>query len=482
MGHSSRVPTGDNRLRIRVNAISSESLAWGWGRAAILLPDGAMENDWTTALICFALGSLGGLGVGLGLWWQQRQRLRQLLRRLQVNRWSEALPALAQLNQRQWDDHQQLQGIRSDLSSRERILEAAPVGYLQVDRENQLLWCNLEASRLLGMEQRLQGNLPKPRLLLELARSYELDALIEEARTQGTEQTKDWLLYRISPDPLNPMQEPTAPLRGHAFVLNHGEVGVFLENRQEAALLVQQRDRWTSDVAHELKTPLTSIRLVAETLQPKISPGLRGWIDRLLNETIRLSNLVEDLLNLSRLEGGQFEGLTLKSVDLPHLVQVAWQSLEPLARVKHLELHYSGPSELPIQLDAPLFHRVLINLIDNAIKHSPPRGIIYSRLSMSPPTASVPTVCLDIIDTGPGFHDRDLPHVFDRFYRADPARSRSTDGAAGNGAAGSSRGSGLGLAIVQQIIEAHHGQVSAHNHPELGGAWLQIQLPAQLMP
>jgi two-component system phosphate regulon sensor histidine kinase PhoR len=85
-------------------------------------------------------------------------------------------------------------------------------------------------------------------------------------------------------------------------------VGVFLENRQEAALLVQQRDRWTSDVAHELKTPLTSIRLVAETLQPRVDDSQRRWLDRLINETIRLSNLVEDLLNLSRLQGDQFRG------------------------------------------------------------------------------------------------------------------------------------------------------------------------------
>jgi two-component system phosphate regulon sensor histidine kinase PhoR len=106
-------------------------------------------------------------------------------------------------------------------------------------------------------------------------------------------------------------------------------VGVFLENRQEAALLVQQRDRWTSDVAHELKTPLTSIRLVAETLQSRIDPKLKVWVDRLINETLRLSNLVEDLLNLSRLQGQQSQGLNPKPVDLPQLIQAAWLSLEP---------------------------------------------------------------------------------------------------------------------------------------------------------
>ena len=303
------------------------------------------------------------------------------------------------------------------------------------------------------------------------------------------------MLYRISTDPFHPKEEPTYPLKGLAIPLGEDTVGVFLENRQEAAFLVQQRDRWTSDVAHELKTPLTSIRLVAETLQSRIDDSLKVWIDRLINETLRLSNLVEDLLNLSRLQGPQSEGLTLKPVDLPQLIQSAWLSLEPLAQAKSLSLQYDGPQAYLATLDEPLFYRVLINLIDNAIKHSPQRSTIYVLLSpVEPgqrPERDLPNLdsmelCLEIIDTGPGFNTRDLPYVFDRFYRADPARSRSEQVGLPIIAPShartyipreSSRGSGLGLAIVNQIVEAHGGQISAANHPDLGGAWLRLWLP-----
>lgn len=444
-------------------------------------------------VIWFSSGLIIGLGMAGWVYWRQSRQVERLFKAIQVRTWPAAMDAILQMAQAHTEGQQRLRLVKSDLSQLERILQAAPVGYLQVDEENQLLWSNLEACRLLGMGSSIKGELPRPRLLLEMARSYELDALIEETRTSQTECTKDWLLYRISPNPLNPKQEPTHPLRGHAFLLNNGEVGVFLENRQEAALLVQQRDRWTSDVAHELKTPLTSIRLVAETLQPKINPALRGWIDRLLNETIRLSNLVEDLLNLSQLEGKHFQGLTLEPVDLAQLIQAAWQSLEPLARVKQLELIYEGPKELPINLDAPLFHRVLINLLDNAIKHSPPRTSLYIQLSLvEAETIALnqesEAVYLDVIDTGPGFHERDLPYIFDRFYRADPSRSRRQEELAGSVQGTGSgmsdppgRGSGLGLAIVQQIVAAHQGDVSARNHPELGGAWLRITLPNNLL-
>jgi two-component system phosphate regulon sensor histidine kinase PhoR len=158
----------------------------------------------------------------------------------------------------------------------EHILQQAPIGYLQVDDENRLIWCNEEANRLLKMNQASIGTVAPPRLLIEVARSYELDALIDETRQKQIPCQQEWMLYRISPDPLHPKEEPTYPLKGLAIPLGLEQVGVFLENRQEAALLVQQRDRWTSDVAHELKTPLTSIRLVAETLQSRIDPETEG--------------------------------------------------------------------------------------------------------------------------------------------------------------------------------------------------------------
>jgi two-component system phosphate regulon sensor histidine kinase PhoR len=440
------------------------------------------------AVFWFLVGLITAGALGLG--WQRRYRHREqrLLQMLQADTWAESLQRIEQLVQTQPQQQQQLRYLGTSRDTLERILQAAPVGYLQVDDENQLVWCNDEANRLLRMNQPFAGLVQRRRLLLEVARSYELDALIEEARETQSPCQRDWMLYQISPDPFHPKEEPTFPLRGYAIPLGNGDVGVFLENRQEEALLVQQRDRWTSDVAHELKTPLTSIRLVAETLQPRVDPSLRTWLDRLVNETIRLSNLVEDLLNLSRLQGDQAQGLNRQLVDLPPLISRAWQSLEPLAQVKYLTLDYQGPQRRLVTLDETLFYRVLLNLMDNAIKHSPPKASIYVRLNdpladdgqPDPGDHAPPRLCLEVIDLGPGFQAKDLPYIFDRFYRADPSRSREPPSLRPDNESvsqGMSRGSGLGLAIVSQIIEAHGGTIEAANHPDVGGAWVRLYLP-----
>ncbi|RZM83005.1 PAS domain-containing sensor histidine kinase [Leptolyngbya iicbica LK] len=376
------------------------------------------------------------------------------------------------------------------------LLQQAPVGYLEVDDENQLIWINPLASQMLNIPISSQdgGAIAPltPRLLLELVRSFELDQLIENTRHAQRSCQQDWILNLVSPDPINPNEGVAYPLRGYGVPLPNRHVGVFLENRQEAENLVQQRNRWTSDVAHELKTPLTSIRLVAETLKERVDPALLKWVDRLLNEILRLGNLVEDLLNLSRLERSGGTGLTLKPVELPRLILAAWQSLEPLAEMKQVQIAYEGPSELIVQLDEPLMHRVFINLIDNAIKYSPREGTIYVRATVEHEPASLslgsaPTsqqLRVDVIDEGNGFQESDLPHIFDRFYRADMSRTRlSTDqyvSLAGNDFANSGNtGTGLGLAISQQIAEAHGGKLIAQNHPETGGGWLSIVMTTQ---
>jgi two-component system, OmpR family, phosphate regulon sensor histidine kinase PhoR len=350
-----------------------------------------------------------------------------------------------------------------------QIVHLAPIGYLQVDEENQLIWCNAAAVQLLGIHQ---GDDYEPRLLLELVRSYELDALIEKAREKNHPHQREWTFYAISADAENLSQARSTPIRGLAFPLSEGEVGVFLEDRQEAATLSQQRDRWTSDVAHELKTPLTSIRLVAETLQPRLDPPNRQWIDRLLNETIRLSRLVQDLLDLSQLDLNPSQRLKLKEVDLVKLIYAAWQSLEPIAVEKQVQFHYDGLETVTIRADEARMYRVFLNLLDNSLKYSPDRGIIRIKTTLQ--DQPKPRIQIDLIDAGEGFPEDAIEHVFERFYRADPSRVRQTQGREAMQPTG---GSGLGLAIVRQIVEAHQGTVRAQNHPETGGAWLQLALP-----
>ncbi len=349
------------------------------------------------------------------------------------------------------------------------ILQSAPIGYLEVDEENRLCWGNVQAYNLLGIQLR-QEDLVTKRLLLQLVRSYELDLLISETRTAQKSQQKKWEFNQIVPDPLHPVQQQGRMLRGHSIPLDNGNIGIFIEDCQEAAILQQQRDRWASDVAHELKTPLTSIRLIVETLHSRVSPELQDWMERLLNEVIRLGNLVEDLLDLGQMDTSMSLHLNRQDIDLHQLIQSAWMSLEPLATKRQVSLEYLGPDSLCIQADESRIYRLLLNLLDNSIKYSPRSQAVLVKLGIENESAS-PHAVIEVIDHGSGFPEVALPHVFDRFYRVDESRTRSgTD----------SGGSGLGLAIVRQIVLAHQGAIAVSNHPETGGAWVRITLPAQL--
>ncbi len=429
---------------------------------------------------------LAGLAIGLvplicyrvRLSWQ----LKQITQSLDVADRGTPFSISSQLMMAIASYRQANQDLERQTETWKQIVNCAPVGYLQVDEENQLTLCNSRACQLLSIPN---CNPLQPRLLLEVVRSYELDLLIEQARETEKPCQREWMFYPTSVDAANLSDQRTTPLRGNAFLLADDNVGVFLENRQEALTLVQQRDRWASDVAHELKTPLTSIRLVAETLQSRLEPPTRNWVDRLLAEAIRLSTLVQELLDLSQLEVNPVQRLHVKPIDLVKLIHAAWLGLEPLASKKELTLDYEGPQHLLIEADEPRLHRVFLNLFDNGIKYSPLQTSIRVRVSLqnylSPQSsrASQP-IQIDIIDAGQGFPETALPHVFERFYRADPSRSRHPDPQRDLASAKPiqlSSGSGLGLAIVRQIVEAHRGSVSARNDRKTGGAWLQIQLP-----
>ncbi|HTL90680.1 MAG TPA: ATP-binding protein, partial [Leptolyngbya sp.] len=192
------------------------------------------------------------------------------------------------------------------------------------------------------------------------------------------------------------------------------------------------------------------------------------------NETIRLSRLVQDLLDLSQLDLNPSQRLRLTSIDLVKLIHAAWQSLEPLAREKQVQFHYSGLESVIIRADEARMHRVLLNLLDNSLKYSPNQSVI--RIETALQEQAKPRIQVDLIDMGQGFPEEAIAHLFDRFYRADPSRARPIQG---REAGQLTSGSGLGLAIVRQIIEAHQGTVRAQNHPD-GGAWLQLVLPCEL--
>lgn len=423
-----------------------------------------------------------GLAIGIGFWiWQQIQlnrHLRQLLQPFTPHSSKVMLPLIPGLRHQIALVERHQQDLHQSLQTYEKLLDFAPMGYLQVDEENQLLWCNQQAREILYLQRWQPGQV---RLLLELVRSYELDQLIEQTRDRSSRQIKEWVFHPSCDNAAAMLELNSLALRAYSLPLPNGQVGVFLENRQPLLDMNAARDRAFSDLAHELKTPLTSIRLVVETLQNRLESPLNRWVDRLMQEVDRLINLVHTWLELTQIETNPAIELHPEVVEVRSLIASVWATLEPIAQQQQLTLDSSLREKLWIKADKSRIYQVFLNLLDNSIKYSPPGTKIYVEAKIitkknnygenSPPQS----VEINIIDSGFGFSKSDLPHVFERFYRGDTARSRESQ------PEGNSKtviaGTGLGLAIVKQIIQAHGGSIKAMNHPETKGAWLQIVFP-----
>jgi two-component system, OmpR family, phosphate regulon sensor histidine kinase PhoR len=411
-------------------------------------------------------------GVALGLafyFWKQYEFKRQLAQMLSASSDTAdlipALPSSSLVRREMAYLNQKCQRLEQELQTWQNLLEQAPIGYLQVDEENQLLWCNQQARQLLKIDRWQPGQI---RLLLELVRSYELDQLIEQTRSTQKTQSQEWVYY---PTYYASEGEKSIALKALSYPLPQKQVGVFLNDQQALIELTRSRDRAFSDLTHELRTPLTSISLVAEALEKRLSNPERRWVEQMLKETKRLMTLIQEWLDLGQLQENPTRHLSYESVELREIVFAAWQSLTPLAEQRKITLDYRAPDSVSLEADRSRLTQVFLNLLDNAIKHSPVEQSIRVEVEMLNSSVEI-----DVIDGGSGFNVSDLPHVFERLYRGDPSRARYAIATEAIEIPYRS-GSGLGLAIAQQIVKAHNGAIVAKNHPETGGAWLQIDLP-----
>ena len=428
------------------------------------------------------IAAISGLLVGASaayLWREAhvRQQLRQVLDVLETDADREkiSLPIISQLRRRAIFSQQQQYQLQQQIFSWQSLLEAAPIGYLQIDAENQVLWCNQSAKHLLQIQK---WDSAQARLLLELVRSYELDRSIDKTRTA---QVATELVWQFHSGYHEGASSRSIWLKASSIPLADGAIGVFIESQQDRVDAATARERWLGDLAHEIRTPLTVIHLLAETLQSKVTPELTRWANQILRETDRLIDLVQHFLELSQLESSSTQHLQLAAVDFVKLTDDVWHTLEPIAKQRQIEFVYQGPSQLLLEIDPDRLTQALLNLFDNSLKYCPDRGHIWMDIQLlaSPPTtprASEPSceVCIDLYDDGAGFTPTDLPHIFDRLYRGDISRQRQPTS---NTTIAQTTGSGLGLAIVRQIMLAHQGTIVANNHPTTGGAWFQIRLP-----
>lgn len=227
----------------------------------------------------------------------------------------------------------------------------------------------------------------------------------------------------------------------------------------------EQQRRFVADASHELRTPVAILRGEAEVTLSRNDRSPEEYRDTLAvlrNESQRLAHIIEDLFTLTRADAGQYP-LTLRDTYLDELAVEALTRARSLALAKNITLTPSIEPDLPIQADEALLGRMLLNLLDNAIKYSPPGSKVELACRRDGENYIV-TVC----DNGPGIPTDLQPRIFERFFRADKARSR-VDSDRG--------GAGLGLAIARWIAEAHHGRLEL-TRSDASGSIFSVVLPA----
>jgi two-component system sensor histidine kinase BaeS len=242
------------------------------------------------------------------------------------------------------------------------------------------------------------------------------------------------------------------------------ELGLLAASFNQMAARLEQTEAMRrdliGDVAHELRTPLSSIKGYMEGLIDGVLPADAATYQQLYREADRLERLVHDLQELSRVESGAFE-LDLEPIPVAHLFEVTVDRLGRQFEEKGVALEVGVPAGLPpVRADEDRIGQVLLNLVGNALQYTPPGGRVKLRASR---TGGL--VRLTVEDTGIGIPAEDLLHVFERFYRVDKSRSRARGG------------SGVGLTIARYLVEAHGGEIRASSEGPGRGSTFQFTLP-----
>lgn len=245
----------------------------------------------------------------------------------------------------------------------------------------------------------------------------------------------------------------------------------------ELARTEERRRQLIGDVAHELRTPLSSIKSVMEGLQDGVLPAEPQTFANVEQEVNRLQRLVRDLEELSRAEAGQIR-LEKEWVDPAALVETAVTRLHPQFADKQVSLESHIPPTLPtIHVDPARMMQVLLNLLGNALQYTPSGGRVTVQCSVNSEHSSAnglphtaPSLQISIKDSGIGLTADQLAHIFERFYRVDKSRSRAGGG------------SGIGLTISKHLVEAHHGRLTASSLGVNQGSTFTIDLPVSSPP
>lgn len=321
------------------------------------------------------------------------------------------------------------------------VLEYTADGVLIVDHLSYVRLMNPAASQLLQTTEEYALR----RALAEVMRHHQLIELFQQCEQKQERQIQAFEVGngRFLQATMTPFHEEG--VRGYLIIL---------QDLTAVRRLETVRRDFISNISHELRTPLASLRAVIETLQdgaleePEIA---QRFLRRAVNEVDTLTQLVAELLELSRIESGRVP-LQLLPTNVADLVLVPIERLRAQAERDEVELRLDLPSALPpVLADALRIQQVVTNLLHNAVKFTPPGGhvTVYAAIQHQEEAGAndADMLTISITDTGIGISANDLPRIFERFYKSDRARTR------GQG------GTGLGLAIARHLVEAHNGRI-----------------------
>ncbi len=420
-----------------VGELRSALIAGGaLGLAAALALSFLLSRSLLRPLWAFhaALARLSSGDLGARVRWRSNDELGELAR---------ALDGMAEDLQQ---SHAEIVAERDRLAT---VLRVMVEGVLVVDAEQRITLANPRLRELLGIRGEVEGLRP-----LAAMRNADVDDALRAALAGSQPVHREITLA-------GPERRVLA-VHAASFAIGdaRGAVAVFHDMTEVRRLETVRRD-FVANASHEIKTPLTAIRGFAETLLSSDLPArdARSYLEIILRHSERLSRLVEDLLELSRLESGTFT-LEPEELDLPALAAELCRELEPRLRERSISIRIQADGSPRAFADARAVRQILQNLFDNALKYSDPDRAIEVRIR-----AEGDVVRTDVADHGIGIPEADCARIFERFYRVDRGRAREQGG------------TGLGLSIVKHLVQASGGEVFVESTPGVGSTF-SFTLPA----
>ncbi|MDX1415084.1 MAG: ATP-binding protein [Candidatus Promineifilaceae bacterium] len=329
------------------------------------------------------------------------------------------------------------------------VLENMADGVLITDPLGNVILINPAAEKLL--KKTTDEAIGRP--LAEVVRHYKLIELWQTSRRETREAVA---AVEIGQDIF--LQAYVSPFREQG---NQGYL-VILQDLTQIRFLQTVRRDFVSNISHELRTPLASLQAVVETLQDgalEDKENAYHFLERAMRELDTLTQMVEELLELSRIESGEVP-LKMAPAKICDLLALPIERLRPQAERNDISIETDLADDLPlIWADAERMQRVVSNLLHNAIKFTPKGGLIKIKAHATDPEFRDPEFVISVSDTGNGIAEDDLPRIFERFFKSDRARTRGQTG------------TGLGLAIAKHLVEAHGGRIWVKSKTDKGSTF-----------